>query len=70
MKKDSRVFEIYDDKDQELPLKGVIFGCLGIIALALIFYLALVSIGAVLIVADPIASVDAVVVLSGDDGDR
>jgi len=33
-------------------------------------YFALVGIGAVLIVADPIQEVDAVVVLSGDDGDR
>lgn len=38
------------------------FGCF--------IYFILVGIGAVLIVADPIEAVDAVVVLSGDDGDR
>ncbi len=38
--------------------------------LCLLIYVALVGIGAVLIVADPIQEVDAVVVLSGDDGDR
>lgn len=42
----------------------------GLVGIGLFFYLALVGIGAVLIVADPIESVDAVVVLSGDDGDR
>ncbi len=36
----------------------------------LILYLSLVSIGAILIVADPIVPVDAVVILSGDSGDR
>jgi uncharacterized SAM-binding protein YcdF (DUF218 family) len=35
-----------------------------------LIYLILVGIGAALIVADPIKAVDAVVVLSGDDGDR
>ena len=35
-----------------------------------IIYLGLVAVGAILIVSDPIQSVDAVVVLSGDDGDR
>jgi len=42
----------------------------GFIGIVLFIYLALVGIGAVLIVADPLDSVDAVVVLSGDDGDR
>ena len=36
----------------------------------LIVYLSLVSIGAILIVADPIVPVDAIVILSGDSGDR
>ncbi len=36
----------------------------------LFIYIALVGVGGVLIVADPIQEVDAVVVLSGDDGDR
>ncbi len=52
-------------------------GCLHVVVgLALIpiffglIYLLLMGIGAVLIVADPIKPVDAVVVLSGDDGDR
>jgi uncharacterized SAM-binding protein YcdF (DUF218 family) len=35
-----------------------------------VFYLLLVGLGATLIVADPVQHVDAVVVLSGDDGDR
>jgi len=35
-----------------------------------IIYLILVAVGGLLIVADPIEQVDAVVVLSGDDGDR
>jgi len=42
----------------------------GLIGIILFIYLALVGIGAVLIVADPVESVDAVVVLSGGDGDR
>ncbi len=36
----------------------------------MLFYFLLVGIGAALIVADPVQHVDAVVVLSGDDGDR
>jgi uncharacterized SAM-binding protein YcdF (DUF218 family) len=36
----------------------------------MLFYFLLVGVGATLIVADPIQHVDAVVVLSGDDGDR
>jgi len=35
-----------------------------------LLYLGLVAVGAILIVSDPIQPVDAVVVLSGDDGDR
>jgi len=50
--------------------KGFLLGCLGALALVLLIYLGLVLVGAVLIVADPIEPVDAVVVLSGDDGDR
>ena len=42
-----------------------------IIVLAPVFvYLSLVAVGAILIVADPIEPVDAVVILSGDSGDR
>ncbi len=36
----------------------------------LLLYVLLVAVGAVLIVADPVEKVNAVVVLSGDDGDR
>jgi uncharacterized SAM-binding protein YcdF (DUF218 family) len=70
LKNKSQVLEDFEDKNQEKPLKGLFFGCLGILLFGLILYLVLVSIGAVLIVADPITVVDAVVVLSGDDGDR
>jgi uncharacterized SAM-binding protein YcdF (DUF218 family) len=35
-----------------------------------LLYILLVAVGAILIVADPVEKVDAVVVLSGDDGDR
>lgn len=48
----------------------VVFGFFGIILMGLIIYIGLVGIGAILIVADPMEPVDAVVVLSGDDGDR
>ncbi len=47
-----------------------LFWFVGACGIGLLVYLALVGIGAVLIVADPVDSVDAVVVLSGDDGDR
>lgn len=70
MKDKSQTSENYDSKNRERPFKGFILGCLGILLFALILYLGLVAIGAVLIVADPITRVDAVVVLSGDDGDR
>lgn len=43
---------------------------LSIILLAMIAYISLIAVGAVLIVADPIQPVDAVVILSGDDGNR
>lgn len=46
-----------------IVLIGLIVGCVALYGL-------LVGIGAILIVADPIAPVDAVVILSGDDGDR
>lgn len=44
----------------------LLFVCLS----PLILYLSLVSIGGILIVADPIVPVNAVVILSGDSGDR
>ena len=60
------------------PSQGKFFlGCsvflailLLIVVTPILIYLALVSLGAILIVADPIEPVDAVVILSGDDGDR
>ena len=55
------------------PLKigsCVVFGFLGLFLVGLMIYIGLVGIGAILIVADPLEPVDAVVVLSGDDGDR
>jgi len=42
----------------------------GIVLAGIIAYVGLIAVGALLIVADPIKPVDAVVVLSGDDGDR
>jgi len=60
----------YNITNRERLFKGFILGFLGILLFGLILYLGLVSIGAVLIVADPITQVDAVVVLSGGDGDR
>ena len=42
----------------------------GLVVLPLLLYLALVGVGRVLIVCDPLESVDAVVVLSGGEGDR
>jgi uncharacterized SAM-binding protein YcdF (DUF218 family) len=43
---------------------------LTIVVTSILIYLSLVVVGAILIVADPIVPVDAVVILSGDDGDR
>jgi len=59
-------------------LINTIFGCSAALTGLLIFiiitpvliYYALVALGAILIVADPIVEVDAVVILSGDRGDR
>lgn len=48
----------------------IIVGLLGIPLLLMLVYIFLVAIGAMLIVADPIEPVDAVVILSGDDGNR
>jgi uncharacterized SAM-binding protein YcdF (DUF218 family) len=55
---------------REKNKKGILTGCLVLLSLFLILYLGLILLGAVLIVSDPIEPVDAVVVLSGDDGDR
>jgi uncharacterized SAM-binding protein YcdF (DUF218 family) len=41
-----------------------------IVLTPIVVYLSLVAVGAILIVADPIEPVDAVVILSGDSGDR
>ena len=70
MKDTRKSQENYPNETQNGVFRRVILGCLGILVFGLILYLGLVLIGAVLIVADPITSVDAVVVLSGDDGDR
>ena len=70
MKNKSQDLGNYNITNRERLFKGFILGFLGILLFGLILYLGLVSIGAVLIVADPITQVDAVVVLSGGDGDR
>ena len=58
-----------EDKHQGCFKSGVL-GCFGLLIFCLLVYLGLVLVGAVLIVADPVQPVDAVVVLSGDDGER
>ena len=70
MKNKSQDLGNYNITNRERLFKGFILGFLGILLFGLILYLGLVSIGAVLIVADPITQVDAVVALSGGDGDR
>ena len=70
MKNKSQDLGNYNITNRERLFKGFILGFLGVLLFGLILYLGLVSIGAVLIVADPITQVDAVVVLSGGDGDR
>lgn len=61
-------------KTRRTKKSGCFLGGLGIIGLPILLisliYLALVAVGALLIVADPIEPVDAVVVLSGGAGDR
>ena len=47
-----------------------VLGLAAVIILPIIVYLSLIAIGALLIVSDPVERVDAVVVLSGGDGDR
>ena len=70
MKNKSQDLGNYNITNRERLFKGFILGFLGVLLFGLILYLGLVSIGALLIVADPITQVDAVVVLSGGDGDR
>ncbi len=48
----------------------ILLGLFSSIVLVFLVYLSLVAVGAVLIVADPIENFDAVVILSGDDGNR
>jgi uncharacterized SAM-binding protein YcdF (DUF218 family) len=57
----------------KIGLKGcgcLTFGLVSILLIGLITYVSLVAVGALLIVSDPIEPVDAVVVLSGGEGDR
>jgi uncharacterized SAM-binding protein YcdF (DUF218 family) len=50
---------------------GCVFACLiGLVLLPVLVYFSLVFVGSTLIVADPITPVNAVVILSGDDGNR
>ena len=66
------------EKTQESnPKKPRIAGCsyvvlslLGVMTISLLLYLSLIAVGAILIVSDPLEPVDAVVVLSGGEGDR
>ncbi len=58
---------------RNLTVGGCSCGVLGlgaVLLLPIILYLSLIAIGAILIVADPVERVDAVVVLSGGDGNR
>ncbi|MDT8382773.1 MAG: hypothetical protein RQ728_11045, partial [Brevefilum sp.] len=57
-------------RESDRAFKNLIPGWMAILFFTLFLYLVLVLLGAVLIVSDPIEPVDAVVVLSGDDGDR
>lgn len=62
-----------DKTSKKSVLRGCSCGLLGLLSalfLPLLLYLTLVGIGGLLIVSDPIERVDAVVVLSGGDGDR
>ena len=70
MKNKSQDLGNYNITNRERLFKGFILGFLGVLLFGLILYFGLVSLGALLIVADPITQVDAVVVLSGGDGDR
>ena len=58
---------------RQSTLGGCSLGALALVALILLpalIYITLMAIGALLVVSDPVARVDAVVVLSGGDGDR
>ncbi len=61
---------IQEDKTFKKACFCSLFGFIALLFLVFLIYLGLVGVGAILIVADPVEPVDAVVVLSGDDGDR
>lgn len=70
MKDKNHRTNIFFDRNLKHFKNRPILGCTALLFFAVLLYMGLVAIGAVLIVADPIQKVDAVVVLSGGDGDR
>ena len=66
------MMSINETPSMDRPLKGLkrIPWPLKILVGLVMLYVVLVAIGATLIVADPVERVNAIVVLSGDDGDR
>jgi len=57
-------------KTAQLSSLGLLGLIMAIVLIPVFIYLGLVAVGALLIIADPIHPVDAVVILSGDQGDR